>query len=143
MYRQAIEIYEGAGRDDDAEELRRELAALATGCEPRSAEGVFRMPIQRVFSKAGFGTVVTGIPVSGTARIGDVLEVVPPGKRGKVRGLNAYKQKTDVVRSGHSSAINFADVDQHDVSRGDVVATPGFFRPQPGRSVTASYRLRF
>ena len=92
----------GEGMDS----LRDVLFSLAAGAEPRSKEGVFRMPIQRVFSKSGFGTVVTGIPVGGEARIGDVLEVLPAGMRGKVRGLNAYKRSTERVRAGHSSAIN-------------------------------------
>src|SRR5688500_9650409 len=80
------------------EELRQHLFAVAGTAEPRSAEGVFRLPIQRVFSKQGFGTVVTGVPVSGSVRIGDVLEVLPAGARGKVRGLHAYGRATDVAR---------------------------------------------
>ena len=124
----------GEGMDS----LRDVLFSLAAGAEPRSKEGVFRMPIRRVFSKSGFGTVVTGIPVGGEARIGDVLEVLPAGMRGKVRGLNAYKRSTERVRAGHSSAINFSDVDHHRVQRGDVVATPGFFAPQ--RMIAARFR---
>ncbi len=110
-------------------ELSTELFRLARETQPRPADGVFRMPIQRVFSKRGFGTVVTGVPVSGTAQVGDVLEVLPGRTRSKVRGLNAYRQKTDRIRAGHSSAINFSDVDYSTVRRGDVVATPGFFAP--------------
>jgi selenocysteine-specific elongation factor len=112
------------------DEFRALLFELASSAEPRPVEGIFRMPVQRVFTKSGFGTVVTGIPVSGEARLGDVLEVLPRGKRGKIRGLNAYRQSTDHIRAGHSSAINFSDVAHDDVHRGDVVATPGFFSPQ-------------
>ena len=112
------------------EPLRAALIEMAMEAKPRPAEGVFRMPVQRVFSKAGFGTIVTGIPVSGAARIGDSFEVLPAGVRGKVRGLNAYLQKVDSIRCGHSSAINFSDVDRTSVKRGDVVATPNFFVPR-------------
>ena len=112
------------------EEFRRTLFRLAEEAEPRRTEGIFRMPVQRVFSKSGFGTVVTGIPVSGRARVGDMLEVLPAGKRGKVRGLNAYRQATQEVCAGHSSAINFSDIEHKDVRRGDVIATAGFFTPQ-------------
>ena len=115
----------GSGLD----ELRAALFRLAAETPPRSPEGIFRMPIQRVFSKRGFGTVVTGIPVSGQARVGDVLEILPHGTRSKIRGLNAYRHETDRIRAGHSSAINFADVEHHAVRRGDVVATPGFYSP--------------
>jgi selenocysteine-specific elongation factor len=111
------------------DELRATLARMALETAPRSAEGLFRMPIQRVFSAHGFGTIVTGIPVCGSVRVGDVIEIVPGGRRGKVRGLQAYHETTDRARAGHSTAINVADVDHHDVRRGDVVATPGFFLP--------------
>jgi selenocysteine-specific elongation factor len=110
--------------------LRAALYEMASATEPRPADGIFRMPIQRVFKKSGFGTVVTGVPQAGSARVGDVLEVLPAAVRGKVRGLNAYMERTEQVRAGHSSAINLADVDHALVKRGDVVATPGFFVPQ-------------
>lgn len=112
---------------DGMDAFKEQLFALANRVEPRSNEGVFRMPVQRVFSRKGFGTVTTGVPVSGEAKVGDTLEVLPSGVRAKVRGLNAYKQSTDVVRAGHSSAINFSDLDQADVRRGSVIAEPGYF----------------
>ncbi len=110
------------------EELRRELCAAAVAAAPRSDAGVFRMPVQRVFSAPGFGTIVTGIPVSGAVVAGDVLEVVPGALRGKVRGLQAYGQKTDRARAGHSTAINLADVERRAVRRGSVLCAPGFFQ---------------
>ncbi|MEW6074386.1 MAG: selenocysteine-specific translation elongation factor [Planctomycetota bacterium] len=123
---QRVSAVTGEGLED----LRRALAAAAAAVEPRSATGIFRMPVQRVFSKPGFGTIVTGIPVRGAAAVGDTLEVLPAGARGKVRGLNAYLQRTERIRSGHSAAINLADVERELVRRGDVVATPGYFAPQ-------------
>jgi selenocysteine-specific elongation factor len=111
------------------DELRRVLFALAERTAPRSAEGVFRMPIQRVFSARGFGTVLTGIPISGEVRVGDLVEVLPGGQRGKVRGIQAYGQSSPKARAGHSSALNIADVDHHLVARGNAVATPNFFTP--------------
>ena len=110
------------------DELRRTLRRMSAETPPRSAEGLFRMPIQRVFSAHGFGTVVTGIPLSGSVRVGDVVEILPGGHRGKVRGIQAYHQTTDRARAGHSTAINVADVDHHDVRRGFVAAAPGFFQ---------------
>jgi selenocysteine-specific elongation factor len=110
------------------EAFKDALCAAAGEVEPRSAEGVFRMPIQRVFSSKGFGTVVTGIPTSGQVAVGDVLEILPGGLRGKVRGLQAYKQKTERARAGHSTAINLSDVAHKDVRRGCVIAAPGYFR---------------
>ena len=94
---------------------------------PRSTGGIFRMPIQRVFSAKGFGTIVTGIPISGSAKIGDILEILPLGRKGRIRGLQAYKDTVDEIRAGHSSAINIADVNYAEVRRGFVVATPEYF----------------
>jgi len=114
----------GVGLD----ELRAELARQADETPPRPTEGVFRMPVQRVFSVRGFGTVLTGIPVSGAVDVGTTLEVLPSGQRGKLRGIQAYHDKVGTARAGHSAALNLADVDHRAVSRGDVVATPGFFQ---------------
>ncbi|MEM9799887.1 MAG: selenocysteine-specific translation elongation factor [Planctomycetota bacterium] len=110
--------------------LRDLLVTMAAEAKPRSADGVFRMPIQRVFSSRGFGTVLTGIPISGTASVGDVVEVQPSGQKGKIRGIQAYHESSQTARAGHSSALNVADVDHHAVERGHVVATPGYFTPQ-------------
>ncbi|QDU67021.1 selenocysteine-specific translation elongation factor [Engelhardtia mirabilis] len=110
------------------EEFREALTALCLEAPTRSAGGVFRMPVQRVFSAKGFGTVTTGIPVSGTVEPGDEVEVLPLGRRSKVRGTQAYGQTAARVRAGHSSALNLSDIEHGSVRRGDVVATPGYFR---------------
>jgi len=114
----------GEGIDD----LKEALFDRITGIQPRDSSGVFRMPIQRVFSPKGFGTVVTGIPLAGTTEIGATLEVVPLGERGRVRGIHAYKESTDIARAGHSTAINLTDIDYRQVSRGMVVTQPGYFK---------------
>jgi selenocysteine-specific elongation factor len=109
------------------EALKKALFGALTRIQPRSAGGVFRMPIQRVFSPKGFGTVVTGVPVSGTTRAGDTMEVVPLGQKGRVRGIQAYKEATDIARAGHSTAINLSDVDYRSIHRGMALAEPGYF----------------
>lgn len=115
----------GAGLD----EFRSVLYRMAAETPPRSDVGLFRMPIQRVFSAHGFGTIVTGIPMSGSVKVGDVLEVLPGGKRSKVRGIQAYQETTDRARAGHSCALNLSEIDHHELVRGNVAATPGFFKP--------------
>jgi selenocysteine-specific elongation factor len=121
-----VSALEGTGMDS----LREHLMSMATLAEPRQSMGVFRMPVQRVFSARGFGTIVTGIPVTGALKVGEVVELLPSGQKGKVRGIQAYHEATEVARAGHSTALNIADIDHHEVHRGDVVATPGFFKPQ-------------
>ena len=90
------------------------------------------MPVQRVFTARGFGTILTGIPVSGSVQLGDVVEILPGGQKGKLRGIQAYHESAKVARAGHSTALNIADVDHHEIERGHVVAAPGFFKPQTG-----------
>jgi selenocysteine-specific elongation factor len=118
-----VSAHTGAGIED----LRAALIAAALATAPRSDQGLFRMPIQRVFSKPGFGTVVTGIPLSGAAAVGDELELLPLGQRAKVRGLQAYGGRTERVRAGHSSALNLSDLERDAAVRGHVLATPGYF----------------
>ena len=112
------------------EQFKDQLEQRASALTPRQADGVFRMPVQRVFSAKGFGTILTGIPVSGSVRTGDLLEVLPRGGKGKVRGLQAYHEGTDQARAGHSTAVNLSDVDHKEVTRGAVLATPGYFKAQ-------------
>ncbi|MEZ6185537.1 MAG: selenocysteine-specific translation elongation factor [Planctomycetota bacterium] len=121
-----VSAHTGAGLDA----LKETLGALVDQVQPRPVDGPFRLPIQRVFSAKGFGTVLTGVPLQGRAQVGDVLEVLTHKGtvlKGKVRGLQAYGEKVDRVEAGHSSAVNLSDVDRKAVTRGDVVATPGIF----------------
>ncbi|MFH0944110.1 MAG: selenocysteine-specific translation elongation factor, partial [Planctomycetota bacterium] len=110
-------------------ELRNCLDRMIDATQSRESSGLFRMPIQRVFSAAGHGTVLTGVPVSGTVRLGELLEVMPHGFTGKVRAIEAYREKREDAQAGHSTALNLSDVDYRRVRRGDVVGAPGSFRP--------------
>jgi selenocysteine-specific elongation factor len=118
--------------------LRQVLIEEIGKVRPRDSSGPFRMPIQRIFSSKGFGTVLTGIPVSGSVAAGDTLEVVPLGKTGRVRGIHAYGEPTDLARAGHSSAVNITDIDYKEVHRGMVLAQPGYFGAT--RMVEARFR---
>lgn len=109
------------------EQLRQQVQEMVRQLPPREQGGVFRLPIQRVFSSKGHGTVITGVPVSGSVKLDDRLELLPPGLPGRVRGLQAYKIQVTKARAGHSTAINLADVDYRDLHRGMIAATPGYF----------------
>ena len=115
----------GAGIETLKSTLEKQLAAL----KRRSHEGPFRMNIQRVFAKEGFGTVVTGVPISGTLSPGDSVEILPPEFTGRVKGLHAYQHKITRARAGHSTAVNVAGIERLAVVRGMVVAAPGIFKP--------------
>lgn len=124
------------------ERLRATIAEVIGRIQPRSSEGAFRMPIQRVFTAQGFGTVLTGIPLSGELGVGDAVEVLTQDggrHKGKVRNLQAYGRKVERVRAGHSSALNVTDVERKAVARGDAVCTPGIFSAEPMWEVRLTY----
>jgi selenocysteine-specific elongation factor len=109
-------------------ELKAELDRRVAAATPRSSEGLFRMPIQRVFSARGHGTVVTGVPLSGAVGLGHELEILPLGKRGRIRGIHAYGEARERASAGHSCALNLSDVDYREIRRGMVVGEPGSFQ---------------
>ncbi len=109
------------------EELVRLLDEAARAVTPKPASGSVRLPVDRVFSVAGFGTVVTGTLFSGKIRTGDVLELLPRGLRSRARSLQVHGRKVEEARAGQRVAINLTGVEVEDVERGDVVVTPGAF----------------
>jgi len=108
--------------------LREVLEGALADVVPRSSDLPFRMPVQRVFSASGHGTVATGVPVSGKLRAGDTVEVLPQGARSRVRGLQAYGHAIEEAVAGHRAAVNLADIDYQDIGRGVVVAEPDRYR---------------
>lgn len=111
----------GAGVAD----LKTALWERLTAVSPRPDLARPRLPIDRVFSLSGFGTVVTGTLLDGRFRLGDPVEIQPAGLKGRIRGLQTHKTKRDVVLPGSRVAINISGVDRDEVQRGDVVAAPG------------------
>ena len=97
----------------------------------REEKELFRLPVDRVFTMSGFGTVVTGTLVDGTVRVGDEIFIYPhagegqggtDGRKVKVRGIETYGKETDMALAGQRTAINLAAIGKEDVSRGDVLA---------------------
>ncbi len=109
--------------------LRKALEAAARRAPAKDVQGVFRLPVQRVFSSQGFGTIVTGIPFSGKVRLEDKVEILPAGLASRIRGIQAYGETVTEAQAGHSVALNLADVNHRQVARGDMVAAPGYFKP--------------
>lgn len=96
---------------------------------PRRDLGRPRLPIDRAFTLPGFGTVVTGTLLDGSLHVGDVLEVLPQGIAGRVRGLQVHRRPVEVARPGSRTAVNLAGVSVEQVRRGDVLVYPGTYRP--------------
>jgi len=109
-------------------ELKAALERLADAVAPRAAGGLLRLPVDRCFTLRGFGTVVTGTLVSGTLALADEVELLPSGRRARVRGLQVHGQAMQSVEAGNRAAVNLAGVEVADVERGHVLARPGTLR---------------
>jgi selenocysteine-specific elongation factor len=107
------------------ETLRAAIAAQAARTGRRPVDGAARLPIDRVFSMKGFGTVVTGTLVAGTVRVDDELVVLPRGRKVKVRGVQVHGRAAQEARAGQRAAINLGGVEIGDVSRGETLASAG------------------
>ena len=120
-----VSAHTGAG----IERLLNELTALLAGLPERGDGGQPRLPIDRVFSVSGFGTVVTGTLSGGSISVGDTLLVQPDEHSGRVRGLQSYKRDVQTARPGSRVAVNIAGINNADIKRGDVLARPGRLQP--------------
>ena len=128
----AVSSRTGEGLD----ELRGVLASAASTVRERDRRGPVRLPIDRVFSVKGFGTVVTGTLVSGVVRPEDELSILPRDRRVKVRGLQVHGHGESSAHAGQRVAANLGGLDVADLVRGDTLCTPGAF--EPGRRLDAS-----
>lgn len=98
-----------------------------------------RLPIDRVFSISGFGTVVTGTLLDGQLALGDEVEIIPSGQRGRVRGLQTHKKQEERALPGSRTAVNISGVDTESLQRGEVLIHPGQY--QLTRRIDARFRL--
>ena len=106
-------------------ELIAALDDIAGDIPPRPPSSLFRLPIDRVFTMKGFGTVITGTLVSGRVKVGDTIMVYPSGITSKVRGLQVHNQSAESAEAGMRTAINFQGIDRAAVQRGEVLSSPG------------------
>ncbi|NIQ38064.1 MAG: selenocysteine-specific translation elongation factor [Proteobacteria bacterium] len=105
-------------------DLIEALEKLAKETEERSAEGLFRLPIDRVFVMKGFGSVVTGTMVSGLVRVGSTVQILPGGHEAKVRGIQVHNRAVKEARAGQRTALNLQGIEKTMIRRGEVVCHP-------------------
>jgi selenocysteine-specific elongation factor len=120
----AVSSLTGAG----LEELKRALVAATGDVTARDSRALVRLPIDRVFTMKGFGTVVTGTLGAGTIRPEDELEVFPTGRRVRVRGVQVHGQVAEAAVAGQRTALNLAGASTEDLARGMTLAPPETFR---------------
>ncbi|MHB8762500.1 MAG: selenocysteine-specific translation elongation factor [Coriobacteriia bacterium] len=118
-------------------ELLATLDAVAAEAESRQSNLPLRLPVDRVFTIAGAGTVVTGTLWSGTAKRDDQVELYPSGKRGRIRSVQMHGAAAEKAVAGNRVALNVAGLDTDEIARGDIVAEPGTL------SVTDRFDARF
>ncbi|MCU0508088.1 MAG: selenocysteine-specific translation elongation factor [Anaerolineae bacterium] len=119
-------------------QLRQALADALATVPPRRDKGAPRLPIDRVFTIAGFGTVVTGTLSDGQFKAGDEVEVLPGDLRARIRGMQTHKKAVEAGLPGSRLAINLSGVKPEELKRGQVVARPGALRT----STLVDVRLR-
>jgi selenocysteine-specific elongation factor len=120
----AVSSLTGAGLP----ELKQALAQVACEVPSKDSAALVRLPIDRVFTMKGFGTVVTGTLVSGTVRKEDELEVFPSGQRVRVRGVQVHGEATERAIAGQRTALNLAGATVEELERGMMLAPPETFR---------------
>ncbi len=125
----------GSGLNDLIRTLERVLAETSPRLDLRRP----RLPIDRVFTMPGFGTILTGTLSDGHLSLGDEVKILPSGKTGRVRGLQTHKKKEETAIPGSRVAVNISGVAVEEIRRGDVLVTPGHY--QPTRRLDARFRL--
>ena len=119
-----VSAYTGQG----IPELRQELHDMVQRAAVKNMRVPFRLPVDRVFSVDGFGTVVTGTLIEGSMHEGDLAELVPGGADTRIRNLQVHGKDVDTAYAGQRVAVNLAGLKKTDVKRGDAVAKPGSVR---------------
>lgn len=107
--------------------LKERIRYVALSVEPKPTGGLFRLPVDRVFTLKGFGTVATGTAISGSLKSDEQVEVLPSGFKSRVRGLHSHGKHVDRIYAGQRTAINLQGVEKDDLRRGDMVVTAGRF----------------
>jgi selenocysteine-specific elongation factor len=116
---------QGKGLDTLVETLDQILAQVP----PRANRGRPRLPIDRIFSMSGFGTVVTGTLLDGQLQVGQEVEILPQRHKSRIRGLQSHKKSVDMANPGSRTAVNLTGLSTDQISRGDVLTTPGWLEP--------------
>ncbi len=116
---------DGTGR----EELLAAIDAKVGDIPGRSEAGIMRLPVDRVFSMKGFGTVITGTTISGTVSAGDEIVFYPGDTRARIRGLQVHGKKQESSSAGMRTALNLQGVDKIQVHRGETIGSPGTLIP--------------
>jgi selenocysteine-specific elongation factor len=121
------------------EELVGQLDEICAGVPVRRQAGLFRLPVDRVFTMKGFGTVITGTLIAGKVSVGDQIMIYPSKITSKVRGVQVHGESVATAMAGMRTAVNFQGLDKALVNRGDILAPPGLLAPSHMVDVTLHF----
>jgi selenocysteine-specific elongation factor len=114
---------------ENVDVLKEKLRGVAMTVEPKPSRGLLRLPVDRVFTLKGFGTVVTGTLVSGSVSVDEQVEILPRNLTAKVRGLHSHGKPLKTVYAGQRTAVNLQGIEKEELRRGDTIVSQGRFSP--------------
>ena len=117
-----IPVSAATGRNVDV--LKETIRSMAMELRERSKEGIFRLPVDRVFTIKGLGTIITGTCISGFVKVGEEIEMYPLQRRAKVRGIQTYHEDALEASAGQRVALNLQGVEKQEVGRGVIIGRP-------------------
>jgi selenocysteine-specific elongation factor len=115
--------------EEGIDELLKILENICRKTKERPFINNFRLPVDRVFTMKGFGTVITGTIISGSVNVGETIEIYPSCIKAKVRGIQVHNKAADIAKSGMRTAINFQGIEKELIQRGDIIAQKGLLKP--------------
>jgi selenocysteine-specific elongation factor len=118
-----------AVKERGLQEFTRVLETICNQLPERSLSSLFRLPVDRVFTMKGFGTVITGSLISGRVQVGDTVMIYPSMITSKVRGIQIHNQGVNMAEAGQRTAINFQGLEKAAIKRGEMLALPGTLKP--------------
>lgn len=130
-----ISAVKGQGIQDFLSALEQVAGQVVEEPDP----GIFRLPIDRVFTIRGFGTVVTGTIISGQVAVGDSIEIMPARYPAKVRGIQVHNESAGAAESGQRTAVNIQGIEKETIERGNVLTHQGRFEPSIRMDVALEY----
>ncbi|MDI6742906.1 MAG: selenocysteine-specific translation elongation factor [Smithella sp.] len=128
-----------AVKNEGLTDLVQALDATTSKLAEKTDDGIFRLPVDRVFTMKGFGTVVTGTLISDHIKIGEEVQILPENIAARIRGIQVHNQQTEEAWVGQRTAINLQGIEKSTINRGDVIVRPNTVWPTQRPDVFVEY----
>jgi len=128
-----------AVKETGIRELLAEIDKIVSRLQEKNDDGIFRLPVDRIFTMKGFGTVVTGTLISDKIKVGEDVQILPENISTRIRGIQVHNQPTEEAFSGQRTALNLQGIDKATLARGNVLVRPQTLRPTKRLDVFFEY----